>query len=223
METLHALNVPPPHVNLPPKVEVTRTYLILKRLIDIVGASIALGILVVPMAIVAAAIKIESRGPLLFWQYRLGENEVPFRFYKFRSMVADAENIRAQLADANEVTGPVFKIRQDPRITRVGRFIRRSSLDETPQLFHVLCGQMSLVGPRPPLPEEVENYQPWQRERLTARPGLTCLWQINGRSDVPFERWVELDIAYIRQRSLLLDAKILLLTLPAVLSGRGAY
>jgi exopolysaccharide biosynthesis polyprenyl glycosylphosphotransferase len=207
----------------PPRLAVSRGYMVAKRLIDVVGASVALVLLALPMALVAIAIKLESRGPVLFWQYRLGENGIPFKFYKFRSMVVDAEAARAELEAVNEASGPIFKIRRDPRITRVGRFLRRGSLDELPQLWHVLMGQMSLVGPRPPLPEEVESYEPWQRERLAVRPGLTCIWQISGRSDIPFERWVELDIEYVRRRSLLLDLKILLLTLPAVLSGRGAY
>ena len=208
---------------LPPRAAVSRGYTVAKRLMDVVGAAVALLLLGIPMLLVALAIKLESRGPVLFWQYRLGEHGLPFKFYKFRSMVVDAETARAQLEAVNEASGPIFKIRQDPRMTRVGRFIRRASLDELPQLCHVLAGQMSLVGPRPPLPEEVESYEPWQRERLAVRPGLTCIWQVSGRSDIPFERWVELDIEYVRRRSLLLDLKILLQTLPAVLSGRGAY
>lgn len=207
----------------PPRTGVSRVYMVTKRVIDVIGASVALLLLGLPMALVALAIKLESGGPVFYRQTRLGENGLPFRFLKFRSMVANAESIRADLEAVNEASGPVFKIRRDPRITPVGRWIRRTSLDETPQLFHVLMGQMSLVGPRPPLPEEVENYEPWQRERLAVRPGLTCIWQISGRSDIPFERWVELDIEYVRRRSLLLDLKILLLTIPAVLSGRGAY
>lgn len=207
----------------PPRMAVSRLYMVTKRVIDVLGASVALLFLSLPMALVALSIKLESRGPVFFGQSRLGENGVLFRFLKFRSMVANAESIRADLEAVNEASGPVFKIRRDPRMTRVGRWIRRTSLDETPQLFHVLMGQMSLVGPRPPLPEEVENYEPWQRERLAVRPGLTCIWQISGRSDIPFERWVELDIEYVRRRSLWLDLKILLLTIPAVLSGRGAY
>jgi len=138
-------------------------------------------------------------------------------------MVMNAEEERANLESQNEADGPVFKIRQDPRITRVGRWLRRTSFDETPQLFHILQGKMTLVGPRPPLLEEVEDYEPWQRERLAVRPGLTCIWQVSGRSDIPFDRWVELDIVYVRTRNLWLDIKILLQTIPAVLTGRGAY
>ena len=208
---------------LPPTVMACRAYAIAKRVIDLAGALVALVFLGPLMLLTAVLIKLESRGPVLFWQYRLGEHGIPFRFYKFRSMVPDAEQARCDLLDSNEAEGPIFKIRCDPRVTRVGRWIRKTSLDETPQLLHVLQGKMSLVGPRPPLPEEVEGYEPWQRERLAVRPGLTCIWQISGRSDIPFERWVELDIIYVRSRSLLLDLKILALTPWAVISGRGAY
>jgi lipopolysaccharide/colanic/teichoic acid biosynthesis glycosyltransferase len=198
-------------------------YAIAKRALDVVGSVVALAIMALPMLITALLIRLESSGPAFYWHYRLGENGVPFRFYKFRSMVVNADQARDGLLTQNEADGPVFKIRRDPRITRVGRWIRKTSIDETPQLFHVLQGKMSLVGPRPPLPEEVANYEPWQHERLSVRPGLTCIWQVSGRSDIPFERWVELDIMYVRTRSLLLDLKILLLTPWAVLSGRGAY
>ncbi|MEN6303522.1 MAG: sugar transferase, partial [Armatimonadia bacterium] len=206
-----------------PRTMVSRSYQVAKRALDVVGASLALLVLGLPMLLVAIAIRLESRGPALFYQWRLGENGIPFRFCKFRSMVVNAEEERANLEQQNEAEGPIFKIRRDPRITRVGRWLRRTSFDETPQLFHVLSGQMSLVGPRPPLLEEVEGYEPWQRERLAVRPGLTCIWQVSGRSDIPFERWVELDIVYVRNRSFWLDLKILLLTIPAVLTGRGAY
>lgn len=212
-----------PQTIFAPQAMASRSYQVAKRALDITGASLALLVLGLPMLLVALAIKLESRGPALFFQWRLGENGIPFRFCKFRSMVVNAEEERANLEQQNEAEGPVFKIRRDPRITRVGRWLRRTSFDETPQLFHVLSGKMSLVGPRPPLLEEVEGYEPWQRERLAVRPGLTCIWQVSGRSDIPFERWVELDIVYVRNRSFLLDLKILLLTIPAVLTGRGAY
>ena len=198
-------------------------YLTVKRAFDIVASAAALVLLAPLMALVATAIKLESPGPAFYTQVRLGRNGRPFRFAKFRSMVLAADEMREQLGELNEVSGPVFKIRHDPRITRVGRIVRKLSIDELPQLWHVLCGDMSLVGPRPPTPEEVRDYKPWQRERLAVTPGLTCIWQVSGRSDVPFERWVEMDIDYVRTRTLLLDLKILLLTIPAVLSGRGAY
>lgn len=215
--------LPVAHAFPAPTPAASRGYALAKRLLDLLGASLALLVLGLPMLVIAALVRLESRGPALFCQWRVGESAIPFRFCKFRSMVINAEEERENLRHQNEVSGPVFKIRQDPRLTRLGSFLRKTSLDETPQLFHVLSGRMSLVGPRPPLLEEVAAYEPWQRERLTIRPGLTCLWQISGRSDIPFERWVELDIEYVRRRSFWLDLKILLMTIPAVLSGRGAY
>lgn len=213
----------PPLPLRPPPALISPLYHVAKRTVDIVGAAGALLMLLPLLLAVAVAIRLESRGPVLYSQFRLGEHGIPFRFYKFRSMVVDADRQRQALADRNEVTGPVFKMRVDPRITRVGRLIRKLSIDEMPQLWHVLRGQMSLVGPRPPIPEEVEHYEPWQRERLAVKPGLTCIWQISGRSDIPFERWVELDIQYVRTRHFWLDMRLLLLTIPAVLTGRGAY
>jgi lipopolysaccharide/colanic/teichoic acid biosynthesis glycosyltransferase len=198
-------------------------YLAAKRVVDILGSLMALLIAAPIMLLTAAAIKLDSPGPVFFWHYRLARNGRPFRFYKFRSMTARAPDIRGSLVDANEATGPVFKIRRDPRITRVGRLIRKYSIDELPQLFHVLTGTMSLVGPRPPIPSEVEEYRPWQTERLAVKPGLTCIWQVSGRSDIGFDDWVRLDIQYVRTRSLLLDLRLLALTIPAVISGRGAY
>jgi len=198
-------------------------YDVLKRIIDVVVACCGL-ILAAPILLVAAlAVKLDSPGPVFYRQPRLGKDGRPFVMLKLRSMTQDATQLQAALAHANEAIGPVFKIRSDPRITRVGRFIRRTSIDELPQLWHVLLGDMSLVGPRPPIPEEVARYEPWQRERLAVKPGLTCTWQVSGRSDIPFERWVQMDIDYIRHRNLWLDLKILLQTIPAVLSGRGAY
>lgn len=206
-----------------PKSLISPGYRCAKRTLDIIGALLALVILALPMLLVALVIRLESRGPALFWQYRLGENGLPFRLFKFRSMRVDAEQVRPQLESLNEVEGPAFKIRRDPRLTRIGSFLRKSSFDETPQFFHVLLGQMSLVGPRPCLLNEVRAHEPWQRQRLAARPGLTCIWQITGRSDIPFERWVGLDIEYVRRRSFWFDLSILVRTIPAVLSGRGAY
>ncbi|UCF79329.1 MAG: exopolysaccharide biosynthesis polyprenyl glycosylphosphotransferase [Candidatus Eiseniibacteriota bacterium] len=177
-----------------------------------------------PLAcLIALAIKLDSPGPVLFKQVRVGQGGKPFVFYKFRSMFLGAEGIKREFLHLNQMDGPVFKLLDDPRITRVGRFLRRSSLDELPQLFNVLKGEMSLVGPRPPVPEEVRLYEPWQMRRLAVKPGLTCLWQVSGRSMIGFEEWMRLDIQYIRNRSLLLDLQILLRTVPAVLSGTGAY
>ncbi len=194
-----------------------------KRLFDFVVSSalilILMPILFIPLAIL---IKLESRGPVFFAQERVGQNQRRFKMLKFRSMVANAEALRAELEDMNEADGPVFKIREDPRITRVGRFIRKYSLDEFPQLFNVWIGQMSLVGPRPPIPAEVEEYTWSQRRRLSVRPGMTGLWQVSGRSDVGFEEWVELDLQYIDNWSLTQDLVILMKTFSAVVRGRGA-
>lgn len=193
-----------------------------KRLLDI-GGSLALLLAASPvMLLVALAIRLETKGPILFKQTRAGRNGRKFVMYKFRSMVVDAEARRAALAHLNEMSGPVFKIRRDPRITRVGAFIRKTSLDELPQLFNILFGDMSLVGPRPPLPSEVAQYKPWQRRRLSVKPGLTGLWQVSGRNNVDFEEWMALDLRYIDDWSLWLDVKILLRTLPAVLFKTGA-
>ncbi len=174
------------------------------------------------MAAIALAIRLTSSGQVLFRQVRCGLNGRRFTLYKFRTMVEDAERRRPELHHLNEMDGPVFKVRRDPRVTRLGRLLRRYSLDELPQLWNVLSGTMSLVGPRPAIPEEVAQYQRWQRRRLSMRPGLTCLWQISGRNDLDFDRWMELDLEYIDSWSPLLDLKILARTVPVVLSGRGA-
>ena len=200
-----------------------RSYEVIKRGIDIAGAVAGL-LLALPIMLTAAlAIKLDSPGPVLYRQTRLGKNGRPFGMLKLRSMVDGAHAHRAVLAAESAMDGPILKIRCDPRMTRVGRWLRKASVDELPQLWHVLCGEMSLVGPRPAIPEEVGRYEPWQRERLAVKPGLTCTWQVSGRSDIPFEEWVRLDIAYIHRRSLWLDLKLLLLTIPAVLTARGAY
>jgi len=194
-----------------------------KRTLDLMGATVAL-ILAAPFLLLAAvAIMIESRGSVLYRSTRVGRNGRPFTFYKLRSMVIGADRHRHHLSHLNECDGPVFKISRDPRVTVVGRLLRTTSLDELPQLWNVIHGDMSLVGPRPPLPEEVSHYQPWQMRRLEVRPGLTCLWQISGRSRIGFEEWMRLDLEYIRRRSFRLDLQILLRTIPAVLSQEGAY
>ena len=194
-----------------------------KRWLDFAGAMLGL-VLAAPILLIAAiAIKLESNGPVLYRSKRIGRGGKPFTFFKLRSMVDGADNHRRHLTHLNETDGPVFKMSRDPRVTRVGRFLRTSSLDELPQLFNVLRGDMSLVGPRPPIAEEVVQYEPWQFRRLEVRPGLTCLWQISGRSRIGFQEWMRLDLEYIRHRSLKLDVKILLRTIPAVLSREGAY
>ncbi|MBM4267330.1 MAG: sugar transferase [Deltaproteobacteria bacterium] len=202
---------------------VTATRL-LKRLLD-VGGAIALLIVLLPFfGLVALLIRLDSPGAVLFEQQRVGRHGRLFRMYKFRSMYVDAEARKAALATDNEMQGGVtFKMKADPRITRVGRFIRRGSIDELPQLWNVLRGEMSLVGPRPPLPSEVAEYSIEDRRRLDVVPGITCIWQVSGRSEIPFERQVELDVAYIESQSIRLDLLLLLKTVPAVLLGRGAY
>jgi len=197
---------------------------VIKRVIDVVGAAVLLVIFAIPMALVAIAVKLSSPGPVLFKQKRAGLNGRPFTLLKFRSMYVDAEERRKELEKFNEIKGPAFKLTNDPRVTPVGRFLRRYSLDELPQLINVLRGEMSLVGPRPlPLDEVARFDNPGYRRRLSMKPGLTCLWQISGRSNVTdFDEWVRLDLEYIDNWSLWLDFKILLRTIPAVLSGEGA-
>lgn len=194
-----------------------------KRSLDCLLAAIALLALSPLLLLIALAVKLEDGGPVLYCCTRVGKGGCRFRFLKFRSMILGADTCRTELLHRNEADGPVFKIEDDPRITRVGRILRRSSMDELPQLWNVLTGDMSLVGPRPPLPEEVGKYETWQRRRLSVRPGLTCLWQISGRSRIGFDEWMRLDMEYIDHRSLSLDTSILLRTIPAVLSGEGAY
>jgi exopolysaccharide biosynthesis polyprenyl glycosylphosphotransferase len=197
--------------------------LLVKRLIDVTVSSVLVVLLSPLMLIVAFGIRLQSPGPVFFRQKRVGKNGRLFILLKFRSMVQDAERKLDSLRDKNEMSGPVFKIKNDPRVTPFGRFLRRYSIDELPQLFNVLKGDMSLVGPRPPLPEEVSMYMRKQRKRLSMRPGLTCTWQVSGRNEIPdFEYWANLDLEYINTWSLWKDFKLLLRTIPAVLSGSGA-
>jgi len=197
--------------------------LFFKRVIDLVISAVALTLLSPLFLILAVLIKLTSPGRVFYRQTRCGLGGRKFTLLKFRSMVDNADEMLPHLEDLNEVDGPVFKMRNDPRCTTVGRSMRMFSLDELPQLWNVLRGDMSLVGPRPPLPHEVEQYQGWQRRRLRIRPGLTCLWALEGRSRLEFDRWVKLDLLYIDNWSMWLDFKILLKTIPAVLSGRGAH
>jgi len=194
-----------------------------KRMLDMVLAAAVLAATLPIWLVIILAIKIDSRGPAFFVQERVGFRGRPFRFYKFRSMYVDAGERLAELRHRNEVDGPVFKMRTDPRVSRVGWILRRSSLDELPQLINVLKGEMSVVGPRPPLPSEVEQYRQDDKIRLTVKPGLTCLWQVRGRSTVGFEKWMEYDREYVRGVSFWLDVRILARTVGAVLSCRGAY
>lgn len=197
--------------------------LVVKRAIDL-AVSFTLLVLLSPLFLaVAMVIKLTSKGPIFFRQERLGLNKRRFYIYKFRTMVPNAEKLLAQLEDKNEVSGPVFKIKDDPRITGIGKFLRRTSIDELPQLLNILKGEMSLVGPRPLPKRDYEGFsQDWQRRRFSVRPGITCLWQVNGRSSIPFEQWMRLDLQYMDEWSLWLDLKILARTIPAVLRGSGA-
>lgn len=197
---------------------------LVKRAIDVVVAAAGLIALAPLFLLLALLVKASSPGPV-FYEWRvLGRHARPFRGYKFRTMVQDADTMKPAMAGHNEMTGPAFKMRNDPRVTPVGRWLRRYSLDELPQLWSVLKGDMSLVGPRPPGPHEFVHYRPWQRGKLAVTPGITCTWQVNGRADITdFDEWMRLDLQYIREWSLWLDLKLLARTLPAVIRGRGAY
>jgi lipopolysaccharide/colanic/teichoic acid biosynthesis glycosyltransferase len=194
-----------------------------KRAMDIVGSILMLLLSSPLFLIVAIAVKLDSPGSVFFHQPRAGRGGRPFMFHKFRSMYVDAEERKKALEAKNEVEGPIFKIRNDPRITRVGRIIRRTSIDELPQLWNVLMGNMSLVGPRPPTLDEVPNYEPWQARRLELLGGMTCIWQVSGRSEIGFEDWMRMDLRYLRHRSFLTDLGLLWRTIGAVFSRRGAY
>ncbi len=209
----------PPHLQ-------TRTALVdafLRRALDVLVSLLALLLLLPLLTVVALLIRLGSPGPVLFVQTRIGRHGHPFPVFKFRSMFTDAEARLSALLDANERSGPVFKIKHDPRITPTGRWLRRCSLDEVPQLLNVLRGEMSLVGPRPALPREVALYTPAQRVRLSVLPGLTGLWQVSGRATLSFEASVALDMEYVRRQSFVLNVVILCRTVPAVLTGHGAY
>ncbi len=198
-------------------------YCFAKRCFDVVCSFLGLVVLFVPLLIVALIIMIDSPGaPPVYVQQRVGKNGKIFKFYKFRSMVPNADEMLDVLLDKNEMQGPVFKIKDDPRITKFGSFIRRASIDELPQLWNVIKGDMSLVGPRPPLVREVEQYDEYQMQRLSVTPGITCYWQVQPkRNSLSFDRWLELDLKYIRERSFLLDIKLLFLTVGAVFGLEG--
>lgn len=200
-----------------------KVYLFLKRLIDIVGSGLGILILIPVFLIIGILIKLEyPKGSVFFSQKRNGLNGKEFNMYKFRSMVHNAEDLLESLMSKNEMDGPVFKIKDDPRITKIGKFIRKTSLDELPQLFNVLKGDMSLVGPRPPIPREVIQYNKYQYQRLLVKPGITCYWQISGRNNIDFDEWVELDLKYIKERNLFKDIYIILMTLPVLLGDKNA-
>jgi len=198
--------------------------LVLKRVIDILGSAALLILLAPFLLLVALLVRLDSQGPVLFMQERVGLNRRRFKLIKFRTMVQEADKKQELFEALNEADGPVFKIRNDPRVTRLGRFLRQFSIDELPQLINVLKGEMSLVGPRPlPLRDVKLIDAQWHKRRFSVKPGLTCLWQVNGRSDLSFERWVRMDLEYIDTWSLALDLKILLKTIPVVFRGSGAY
>lgn len=212
-------------IRLPPRsaLEQGPVYETTKRAVDVAAASSLLFLLFPVFVVVAALIYLEDRGPIFYYQTRVGKNGRRFRFFKFRSMVRDADVIKARLQEQNEANGPIFKMRNDPRITRIGRFIRRYSIDELPQLVNILRGEMSLVGPRPHLPNEVERYTKRQEKRLEVQPGLICFREVLGRSNMTFEQWVELDLLYIEHRGWKTDTTILVRLIPAVLTADGAY
>ncbi|MEO3411006.1 sugar transferase [Levilactobacillus brevis] len=199
-------------------------YRSVKRIFDFVASFFGLVLLLPVFLIVAIAIKLEDpKGPVFYSQTRLGKQQQPFKMYKFRSMIVNADKLLKKLADQNEVDGAMFKIKRDPRVTNVGRFIRKHSLDELPQLMNVLLGQMSLVGPRPPLPREVAEYTEYDRQRLLVKPGCTGLWQVTIRNEASFKEMVRLDLLYIRNRGVWFDVKVLVKTIGIFLKPNGAY
>ena len=201
-----------------------QSYLFLKRTLDIVGATLGFILLSWLFLIVAILIKIDDpKGPVFFKQTRVGKNEKAFKMYKFRSMVTDAEERLAELLHKNEVSGAMFKMKDDPRVTKIGKFIRKTSIDELPQFWNVLKGEMSLVGPRPPLPREVEEYSPYDKQRLVVTPGCTGLWQVSGRNRLNFDEMVDLDLEYIANRNILYDLRIIFKTFLMFLGSKDAY
>lgn len=197
-------------------------YNISKRTLDIIASTLGLIILSPILLVVAILIKLESKGPAIFSQKRIGLNKKEFEMYKFRSMVQNAEELKEKLAKENEMSGPMFKMKNDPRVTKVGRFIRKTSIDELPQLINVLKGEMSLVGPRPSLPKEVLKFEPWMLKRLSVKPGLTCYWQVSGRNNIDFENWMKLDLQYVNDRSFWLDLKLILKTVTVLFGDKNA-
>lgn len=199
-----------------------RLYELVKRVVDIICSLVGLIVLIPILFVVAIMIKIESKGPIIFAQDRVGKDGKLFKMYKFRSMVSNAEEIKENLESMNERTGPMFKIKNDPRITHIGRIIRKASIDELPQLVNILKGEMSIVGPRPSLPKEVAAFDGWMMQRLTVKPGLTCYWQVGGRNDIEFDEWMKLDIKYVQERKLIVDAKLILKTFYVLLGDKNA-
>lgn len=205
------------------KVKEKPIYSFTKRVFDVGASFVGLTLLSPVLLVVAIAIKLESKGPIIFSQDRVGLNGKIFKMYKLRSMVSNAEELKEKLLEQNEMSGPMFKMKDDPRITKVGKFIRKTSIDELPQLINVLKGDMSLVGPRPSLPKEVEQFEPWMYERLQVKPGLTCIWQVLGRNNIDFEDWMKLDIKYVRERSLWGDLKLVFRTFFVLFGDKNAH
>jgi len=197
-------------------------YFIVKRVIDVICALCGILLLLPVMIVVAICIKLDSKGSIFFTQERVGQDGIGFMMYKFRSMCSDAEYLLDKLQDKNEMSGPMFKIKEDPRVTKVGKFIRKTSIDELPQLFNILKGEMSLVGPRPSLPKEVAQFSSFQKQRLVAKPGLTCYWQVSGRSDVSFNEWMKMDVQYIEDRNTLVDISLIFKTVGVLFGDEGA-
>ena len=193
----------------------------LKRLVDVLGAFTGLLMLSPLIIIVSLIVKFTSQGPVFFSQKRVGKNGIEFDMYKFRSMVVNAEELKEKLASQNEMSGPMFKMKDDPRITKVGKFIRKTSIDEIPQLWNVLKGDMSLVGPRPSLPKEVAQFESWMHKRLEVKPGLTCYWQVSGRNNIDFEDWMKLDIKYVNERNFWIDIKLIFKTVWVLLGDKA--
>ena len=198
-------------------------YEAIKRLIDIICSFVGILVLSPLFIIIAIIVKFTSKGPIFFSQKRVGRNGKEFDMYKFRSMVVNAEELKEKLAAQNEMSGPMFKMKDDPRVTKVGKFIRKTSIDELPQLWNVLKGNMSLVGPRPSLPKEVAQFEDWMYKRLEVKPGLTCYWQVCGRNNIDFEDWMKLDIRYVKERNLWIDIKLIFKTVGVVFGDKNAH
>jgi exopolysaccharide biosynthesis polyprenyl glycosylphosphotransferase len=197
-------------------------YKVSKRALDVIASFLGLVILSPILSIVAILIKLESKGPAIFAQSRIGLNGKEFKMYKFRSMVQNAEELKEKLAKQNEMSGPMFKIKNDPRVTKVGKFIRKTSIDELPQLLNILKGDMTLVGPRPSLPREVEKFESWMLKRLEVKPGLTCYWQVSGRNNIDFYEWMKLDLKYVNDMSFWLDIKLIFKTVAVLFGDKNA-
>lgn len=197
-------------------------YNFVKRFIDIFCSGLGIILLSPVFIIVGTIIKLDSKGPVIFSQKRVGKDGKEFKMYKFRSMVVNAEELKKKLMHQNEMSGPMFKMKDDPRITKIGKFIRKTSIDELPQLINVLKGEMSLVGPRPSLPKEVAQFEPWMMRRLDVKPGLTCYWQVSGRNNIDFDDWMKLDIKYVEDRSIKLDIKLIFKTFFVLFGDKNA-